>query len=558
MKALYFFKKVQSSLGLGRGYVILALLGVAPLNSSFGWNKLWEHPTKNDLINTPVICRNLNNDGQVTAIFWSEIATGGTPSDPRIKILETDDNGNEVFENQTRFNWATTSNPFARVELHKIIKNPSEDGYLILGTVHNPSPNSPLVNTFVVVLDNTTAVTNVYFIEGLYHYWDIAVSELGSPKVILSGFNFPQSGLDTTTREAVVSVFDQTFAELSTYSMGVPFGTAGNINRFDVAKCLEIYNNGIDEWVVVAGQRTVDIGSSTPNYVPRQFVSKLELNSTGTLTHDWTRFLTTSNYSEALPSDILVNQNANEIVVLSNLPSNSPAQICLLSLDFFGNIIDLDGASGGIFTPFGDKFSGHKLFLLNNGNYKISGAFTIYNIFFPSFPNTITINNSYNFFELDYNITTHSFITNSQKIYLGQTVGYSGLWGTGYYGNYSNFAYQSGTITRNMGQYLIPSSATHWIDANNNDHICWSWINLPNSPNHQLRLKSTVVGLSDEPTYCDYILCDFQDNSPSQTQDTPPNPWSLISFNDGFTVNEVALNSIDLEPIDCDGAINTE
>jgi hypothetical protein len=125
------------------------LLANVAINNTYAWNIVWENNTTTGKCRSPVSCRNLNNDGIVTASFWHHTTLSTFNDRFQVKIIETDDNGSEVYKNSNAFYYSSGfSVAVERIELQKILPNPSEDNYLILGFARDPNNTNTPVQSF--------------------------------------------------------------------------------------------------------------------------------------------------------------------------------------------------------------------------------------------------------------------------------------------------------------------------------------------------------------------------------------------------------------------------
>ena len=168
--------------------LFLNLLLVSPLGA---WNRVWEDVTRPGTARSPVACRNLSNDGTVSATFVFHRQYGLFNEDSRIKFIEVDDAGNEVVKTQLQLfpdpgmplDWSN------RIELLRILPWPEEDAYLLMGSVHDPNNYNVIVGTFLAKLDNVLNTTGgvldcKIFPNPDYSYWDFGISPITNRIVI--------------------------------------------------------------------------------------------------------------------------------------------------------------------------------------------------------------------------------------------------------------------------------------------------------------------------------------------------------------------------------------
>jgi len=512
-------------------------------NNAKAWNKVWEHSTEHGIVRSPVSCRTLNNDGIVTASFWVHPGIVNNNDKPRMKFIEVDDNGAGVYLTEKNFDWGIQG-AVGRIELHKIIPNPSEENYLLLGTAHNPS-NLNQVSSFIAVLDNAVNVTSIYTLP-TYQYWDIAVSPYNN-FIVLCGFNKADTLLGCWSRKSILTVFDQTFSCMCVKSMTSQVGV-GNCNRFDIAKCLTTWYDANEEkeYVAVAGNTTWDsafggLYSWGPVSIktPKTYVALSELSNSGILTMNWIRWLDYWNreYNQMIPTDIMIDESNSRLnIVGTNAEGTS------IGLNF-SSIWSL-GTNGN--PIFNSQFEGnpssllytHDLFvqqitLKATGKYLLSG-------WSPEYYYTGGIvDGKYNYFvaEFDTSDNTAGNIYN----FIGKTSTYAGVNPSGYYGVNANINYViwagvpvPGFQTVKINQFHDYTSLVSWRDDNNDDQFAFSWLNFKSTSvpyEEQLRIKSSVSGGSDNDDYCYGIQHEWGLNGGTPRQQTPPgNPnWDTES-----------------------------
>ena len=80
-----------------KGWLLLSIAIFSCVTSLKAWNKVWESTGTNEegTCRSPIICRNLSNDGLVTASYW--YCTNLTSTNKfGMKFLETDDVGDSI------------------------------------------------------------------------------------------------------------------------------------------------------------------------------------------------------------------------------------------------------------------------------------------------------------------------------------------------------------------------------------------------------------------------------------------------------------------------------
>jgi len=120
--------------------------------SAFAWNVI-DSATRGGKANSPNICRNLNNNGSLSASVW--VKDSASTSIAGIRFFEVDDNGMKINEKLFRLTYPLGGGgTVKRIELHRILVNYNSNSYVVLGTAHKPSPGFPTTQAFLFEVDN--------------------------------------------------------------------------------------------------------------------------------------------------------------------------------------------------------------------------------------------------------------------------------------------------------------------------------------------------------------------------------------------------------------------
>ncbi|MBL7811616.1 MAG: hypothetical protein JNL57_05290 [Bacteroidetes bacterium] len=514
------------------------------------WNLLWEDPGEKGRCHVPVSCRNLSGDGIVTVSFWYYMYA--SLYNHQTAVIETDDAGVEVYRKNYEVNYNGSSNIVERIDFQKILPNPVNDNYLVLGFARDPSNGNVPVQSFIMEIDNTCQVTSVHFLGEDYQYWDMAIAP-ESDYIVLSGFSRPDSGLYCSTRVGVITVLDQSFGRKSIYTTTPTFTTAGIIPRFDNAKCIDVWANGGNEYIAVAGNMTIDgtIPPGATRYIPKVYVCKFQLNNSGTLTYNWIRTLD-EDQGQMIPADIQVDVNEDIVFIVGSIgPGLATTDAAHWSVNTSGTAIKYGYFQGTSFyngSTITNALRPYQITRLNSGNYQISGWTDNYN-------DGSAMVRRFNFFHIEYDITTRSF--SNLNFYLGNTNYYIGIMGPDFTSPRCGHSYVWGTFTDSMFAYHTPAFSLTWYDGEN-DQSAWAWINVPNpggDPNrHQLRIKCTISGTGDGGN-CDAFSCSSSYYSADPDHGYPANPWNSNSDADPVSSSSTRRYP-NIEIYECDGEYN--
>ena len=110
-----------------RTMIIIGLFGSSNFLSA--WNVLYSSTTSPGKGSSQNICRNVNNNGSVTASVWVHNAT---PTVANVRFLEVDDKGDLVAQNVFQFKFSTTFVDVPRIEIHRMLINHDNNCGVIL------------------------------------------------------------------------------------------------------------------------------------------------------------------------------------------------------------------------------------------------------------------------------------------------------------------------------------------------------------------------------------------------------------------------------------------
>jgi hypothetical protein len=436
--------------------------------------------------------------------------------------------------------------------LHRIIADNANDRYLILATAHNPN-NVNLVSSYIIELDNSLTFVSVHLLSGYYQYWDMAIAPL-SGDIVTCGFNNSNLGLTCTTRVAVIMVMNSTFTAQNTYEFPASLPLAGSITRFDNAKCIKIWDDGVDEFVVVAGNLTAEINRMPGlEYYPKVFMARFTLNAS-VLTQTWMKQLDASITEQLIPADVLIDPTEELITTIGSTSKNLSAEEARIwQVDFTGNgVLEGSWEGVGIVSPYTFKVHNvrpYSIALLNNGNYRITGWSENYYLTAPG------ITDRYNFFTIDFNPVNQTF--SDIDVYLGNTNGYTTIFGTGFYAADAQFNYTFNSSTCNLSTYHTPQFHTTWYDGEN-QQSAWAWVHIPNpstnNNQHQLRIKCTINGTGDGSN-CDAFTSQTSKGLNINPNTSSPGNWSAVD-NQAIGTPRDATQSKNMTGSACNGAYN--
>lgn len=519
--------------------IIYLFISMVPLKA---WNKLWEHPTEAGRIRTPVICRNMNNTGLVTASYWVHDSLPTTIEKPRLKFIETDDAGNDVTKKEIQFYYENTGVVPENVVLHQIAQNPFTSGYILFGAAYEPN-SFTTTRSFLMHVDTNLDVQGLFFLGDRYQFFDMTITPV-THRIILSGMNNYDQGLTANARNGVIAVFDQTIALMNVYDLSPSAGgTTATVPRFDNAKCVTSWaDNSNQEHVAVAGSYTnmFVVGVDT-HWVPQLFVCRLNLDSLGALSHNWQRIINDELNQQLIPMDILADTENEKLVVCGinhlAVSGNTPSSCVplheggLVLFNFNGGLFDyqykLDGA---LSYPEGlGSFQPIQCAIKDDTSYIVFCTVDRYRL------NSTQFNNVFNFGYFEYSLPSSKVIRLSLKAYVGNTSNYASTILNDFYGTYLNDDYTCGSTVRRIKQYHTPHFGIVWKDAQLNSKLACSWVHQPNVINlirYDLRIISTVTGFTDSIENCDYLADSVESDVASVNIIELGNPWSsALPFN---------------------------
>lgn len=541
-----------------KGWLLLSIAILSCVTSLKAWNKVWESTGTNEegTCRSPIICRNLTNDGIVTASYW--LCPNLTSFNKyEMKFLETDDNGNDVNRSEHYFEYGNSSpapfnNYVQRFELHRIIADGANDRYLVLATAHNPA-NVSMVSSYIIELDNALAFVSVHLLSGYYQYWDMAIAPL-SGDIITCGFNSSNLGLTCSTRVAVIMVMNSSFTAQNTYEFPASVPSAGNVPRFDNAKCLKIWDDGTNEYVAVAGNLTAEINRMPGlEYYPKVFMARFTLSS-GALTQTWMKQLDASTTEQMIPADLLIDVNEELITTVGSSSTDLSAEEARIwQVDFSGNGV-LEGTWEGIGITYPYTFKVHNvrpysIAILNNGNYRITGWADNYYFTSPG------VSNRYNFFSVDFDPVNQTF--GDIDVYLGNSNGYSTIFGTGFYAVDAQLSYYYNSTTCYLASYHTPQFHVTWYDGEN-QQSAWAWPQIPNpstnNNQHQLRIRCTIAGTGDGSN-CDAFASETDISLNTNPNTSNPGNWGSVD-NQAIGVPRDDVHNRPMTGSACSGSYN--
>jgi hypothetical protein len=401
-----------------------------------------------------------------------------------------------------------------------------------------------------MIVDDTCGYVNTYWLGSDYQYWDMALAP-NTHNIVIAGFSRPDSGLYCSKREGVVSVLDQSFARLSIYKTGGSYTAGGIIPRFDNAKCVDVWAEGGNEYIAIAGNITVNTTNfpATPAYVPRAFICKFQLQNTGALTFSWMQSLS-DDIGQFIPADIIVDPGNNLIFTIGSLaPSLGTADGVHWSLNTSGTAIksgQFRGTSTFTAPIVTNMIRPYHITVLHSGNFRVSGWVDNYNTGIP-------VVNKYNFFEIEYDISGQSF--SNLKFYLGNTDQYAGMYGPEFTSVKCGQNYIWTGTTYYIPSYHTPAFSVTWYDGTN-DQTAWAWVHMPEPINdqnrHQLRIKCTIAGTGDGGD-CNAFTSATNYSSVIPNQNTIINPWGSTSDSDPSTASIFTFTKILPAQTDCSG-----
>lgn len=532
--------------------IIYLFISIVPLKA---WNRFWQDSAEIGTVRAPVICRNLDDNGFVSAAWWYHVNVTTAIERPRVKFLKVDDNGGEITKTEKQFYYGNTNNIVEHATLQKILPNPSEEGYLLLGTAHDPQ-NYNSARSFVMVLDQNLSVTNTFFFRDTFCFYDMEISPL-THRILLTGMSNPDDGLVCQSRCGVLVVLNQGFSTLSVNQFQQSLIYSGSIQRYDCIHALTIWTdtNNI-EYVAVSGNITEpkSVGPFPPpvTYVPVAYVATMQLNSSGTITHQWYNKLVTDEAQQFIPADLIVDAENDLITVVGNISETQYNLVysTVWSMHMDGSDHKLISMEGTPSTPFGvHQLHPYQIFNLYNGQYAITG-------WVPDYYTGTDHDGYYNFYYIKFDILNDNY--EDIHVLLGGASNYLGTIPDGFQGTILNASYPHGGSTNYITVFHVPFFSTIWKDNNDSVQLAFAWIHLPNSSNNleqAWRIKTTVSGTGDsqeDPENCQFKTDAAIIKSESPEHQSEQNPWSGISMTLPSVNMRAPFNYLPL-PINCEG-----
>jgi hypothetical protein len=488
-----------------RTMIIIGLFGSSNLLSA--WNVLYSSTTSPGKGSSQNICRNVNNNGSVTASVWVHNAT---PSVANVRFLEVDDKGDLIAQNVFQFKFSTTFVDVPRIEIHRMLINHDNNSYVILGTAHNVGTVKPTTQSFLLKVNTSLNFVDMKFLDEYFDYYDFTITPF-TGQIACVGTIGIFDRLKTPSRRAVITTLANNFSCTGINLMPQSFPGSGNISRFDNIKVIKSYFDAAanQEVLFISGHITRDsvIGVST-FYIPQVFASRILIGGSGSLTNQWysvvdSRKFGYSPVDQVVPCDLIFDMNISSLTVLASsveLGMGNLTKSVLLIFDaMVGNAIRFvqfegPGLVPGILSVH--TVYGQSIVQKSNGKYSIHGWADNY-----IYPGSVT--NRYNFYQVDFNPNTMLF--DSMSLVIGNSLAYVGTQPNDFYGLFTDTGYTEGSSFYHLGVYFTPHSLTCYVDSNgiDQDVIVWfSTDNIPNQMNHMMRIWSSVSGQGDGPMLC--------------------------------------------------------
>jgi hypothetical protein len=494
-----------------RTMIIVGLYGSSNLLSA--WNVLYSSSSSPGKGSSQNICRNVNNNGSVTASVWVH---NSTPSVANIRFLEVDDDGDLIAQNAFKLRFSRNFTDVPRIEIHRMLINHDNNSYVILGTAHNPGTVGPTTQSFLLKVSTALNYVDMKFLDEFFDYYDFTITPL-TGQIACVGTIGIFDRLKAPSRRAVITTLSNNFNCTGIHLMPQSFPSSGNIPRFDNIKVVKSYFDAAanQEVLFISGHVTRDsvIGVST-YYIPQVFASRILIGGSGSLTNQWYSVLDSRKFGyspvdQVVPCDLIFDKDQNSVVVLSSSDDLNVGNLVTSHLHFFdgstGNAIrtvlfEGPGIVNGI--PSVHTVLGQTIVLKNNGKYGIHGWTE--NYIYPG-----TVNNRYNFYQVDFDPVTLSF--DQMKLIIGNSVAYLGTQFDDFYGVYTDTGYSDGSSFCHLGVYFTPHSLASYVDSNGMDQDVIVWFStgsIPNQLNHEMRIWSSVSGQGDDLFICKPSLLD--------------------------------------------------
>jgi hypothetical protein len=488
-----------------RTMIIIGLFGSSNLLSA--WNVLYSSTTSPGKGSSQNICRNVNNNGSVTASVWVHNAT---PSVANVRFLEVDDKGDLIAQNVFQFKFSTTFVDVPRIEIHRMLINHDNNSYVILGTAHNVGTVKPTTQSFLLKVNTSLNFVDMKFLDEYFDYYDFTITPF-TGQIACVGTIGIFDRLKTPSRRAVITTLANNFNCTGINLMPQSFPGSGNISRFDNIKVIKSYFDAAanQEVLFISGHITRDsvIGVST-YYIPQVFASRILIGGSGSLTNQWysvvdSRKFGYSPVDQVVPCDLIFDQNRNSLVVLTSSTGLDQGNFLMSHLLFFDGLtgaanqfVQFEGAPPVPGIPSVHTVFTQTLCLKSNGKYSVHGWADNYYLFTPK-------NDRHNFYQVDFNPTTLLF--DSMKLVLGNSMAYIGTQPDDFYGLFTDTGYSEGTSFYSLDVYFTSHSLVSYVDSNGLDQDVIVWFStdtIPYQMNHLMRIWSSKQGQGDSVNYC--------------------------------------------------------
>jgi hypothetical protein len=542
--------------------IALLFLLITVSKSTFAWN-VTASSTNAGNASSPNICRNIQQNGSLTASVWFYHALP-TPK-ASIRLVEVDDNGNISQQKLFQLNYSGLFSPTKRIEIHRLLLNQDSNSYILLGTAHNPNTGSPTTQSFLLKIDNFLNISGFKFLDQHFNYYDFTITPK-TAKIICVGTLGIFNRLKVPSRKAVITVLDQTFNCMGLNVMPESLPGAGNIPRFDNIKVIKSYFNSItnEEKILIAGHITRDstVTSVITNYIPEVFVSSIIINASSSITNQWYSVLDSYINSHAticqvVPCDLLYDENRNTIALLSSSTALNSGNFLTSHITLFNSITGnstkyaLYEGQTSLSSPNPSTHTvyGQSIYLKNDGKYCINGWTNNYII-------SSSVTNRYNFYVVDFDPSSLTF--DSMQLVIGTSNLYVGTQPTDFYGLYTDTGYSEGTTFYSLGVYNTAHSMTNYVDSFGNDQHVVIWINtigINNNSNNRLRIWSSKPGQGDGNNFCTIPKISVSYATDDVLSQLKTINWQYIYCFE-FPQGSFDELNMDLDPSLCDGIID--
>jgi hypothetical protein len=488
-----------------RTMIIIGLFGSSNLLSA--WNVLYSSTSSPGKGSSQNICRNVNNNGSVTASVWVHNAT---PSVANVRFLEVDDKGDLIAQNVFQFKFSRTFVDVPRIEIHRMLINHDNNSYVILGTAHNVGTVNPTTQSFLLKVNTSLNFVDMKFLDEYFDYYDFTITPF-TGQIACVGTIGIFDRLKTPSRRAVITTLANNFNCTGINLMPQSFPGAGNISRFDNIKVIKSYFDAAanQEFLFISGHITRDsVNGVSTFYIPQVFASRILIGGSGSLTNQWYSVVDSRKFGyspadQVVPCDLIFDQNKNSVVVLASYCGPNITGMTNSSLLLFdantGNanqFIEYEGPGWVFGIPSVHTVYGQSIVQKTNGKYSIHGW--AFNYSYPS-----TVYDRYNFYQVDFNPFTLTF--DSMKFVLGNSLAYIGTQPNDFYGPFTDTGYSEGSPFYSLGVYFTPHSLVSYLDSNGVDQDVVVWFSTDSIPfqlNHKMRIWSSVSGQGDGPMLC--------------------------------------------------------